>query len=547
MGTVSPSFGEVFGVFHGFAINGMMSAELPQVYRSFAKNFAFATGLVPWKAMQEGIDNFRNRTGGNLTADSVGTLERTTLVFPDGSTSSANSSSILKRALEGFVTVSIRDISTSVNSTTSSGSSSNSMESDIKVAVEGIRAYVNMLSIPQANTFLTVLEVVAIVIGVIIVSILLVKVILEAWALFGSFPKSLVEFRKHYWGSIARAVTSLVLLLYGVWVLYCVYQFTNGDSWAAQVLAGVTLALFTGILAFFTWKIWNVAKKLKNAEGDATALYEDNQYWRKYSLFYESYKKSYWWAFIPAIVYLFAKGTVTAATDGHAMVQTIASLVVEALFLILLVWNRPYERKASNVVNITIQVVRLISVILILVFVEELGLSQTTQTVAGVVLIAVQSALAVVLALLIFWNAILSLCKRNPHQKKLAEMEKNQRDTLTPLDARNSLLKVTSQEANSLQFATDTSHERKGSVNGSVRRVSSQEYMEGQPERADSFLQPQLQLQSRPVTPRSPFGGDQSRDRLISNAAPIDREPTIPNLIGYQPGGYGGGYQPYRG
>ena len=111
-----------------------------------------------------------------------------------------------------------------------------------------------------------------------------------------------------------------------------------------------------------------------------------------------------------------------AATDGHGMVQSIASLVVEGLFLILLIWSRPYERKSGNIINIAIQIVRVLSVVLILVFVEEFGIAQTTKTVAGIVLIAVQSALAAVLAILILWNTIISLCKQNPHQKKRKEM-----------------------------------------------------------------------------------------------------------------------------
>ncbi|KAI0543051.1 hypothetical protein GGR58DRAFT_7106 [Xylaria digitata] len=435
VGTVSPSFGEVFGVFHGFALNGMMSVQYPQVYRSFSKNFAFSTGLIPWKAMQIGIDNFRARTGGNLTRDSVELLEKTTLVFPDGSTSSANGT-LFKRAFKDFASLALREIDTQVNSTVTGGDDASPTESSIRTAVSGIQGFVNTLAVPESNTFMTVLEIVAIVIGAIIVSILLVKVILEAWAVFGRFPKSLAGFRKHYWGSIARAVTSLILLLYGVWVLYCIFQFTNGDSWAAQVLAGVTLALFTGILVFFSWKIWSTARKLKDAEGDTSSLYEDKLYWRKYSLFYESYKKGYWWVFMPVIIYLFAKGTVLAVLDGHGMAQSIASLVVEGLFLILLLWSRPYERRSGNVINIAIQVVRVLSVVLILVFVEEFGIAQTTQTVAGVVLIAVQSALAVTLAILILWNTIISLCKQNPHQKRRKEMGKLM-ETATPQLARN--------------------------------------------------------------------------------------------------------------
>ncbi|RWA10542.1 hypothetical protein EKO27_g4571 [Xylaria grammica] len=551
VGTISPTFGEVFGVFHGFALNGMMSVQFPQVYRSFSKNFAFSTGLIPWEAMQISIDNFRAKTGGNLTRDSVELLQKTTLVFPDGSTSSANST-LFRRAFNDITSLTLRDIDTQVNSTVTGGNGANPTESSIRTAVSGIQGFVNTLSVPESNTFMTVLEIIAIVIAVIIVSILLVKVILEAWALFGRFPESLADFRKHYWGSIARAVTSLILLLYGVWVLYCVFQFTRGDSWAAQTLAAVTLALFTGILAFFSWKIWSIARKLKDVEGDTSSLYEDKLYWRKYSLFYESYKKGRWWLFMPVIIYLFVKGTVLAATDGHGMIQSIATLVVEGLFLILLLWSRPYERKSGNIINITIQVVRVLSVVLILVFVEEFGIAQTTQTVAGIALIAVQSALSVTLAILILWNAIVSLCKQNPHQKKRKEMEKMmQRDTLTPLDARNSLLmdRAKSDDAATFPFAklTTVSSSNGPTNDTSLRGSSPERYLGVSPERTSSGY---LQASSRPLTP---VGANQSRENLIINAAPIGREPTIPNLGDFgdsrpYQGRYGfGGPSSYRG
>ena len=90
----------------------------------------------------------------------------------------------------------------------------------------------------------------------------------------------------------------------------------------------------------------------------------------------------------------------------------------------LLVWNRPYERKSGNVINIFIQVVRALSVVCILVFVEELGIAQTTQTVTGVVLIAVQSVLTGLLAILIAVNAIIMCCKENPHRKRRKEAGK---------------------------------------------------------------------------------------------------------------------------
>lgn len=415
----SPNFGETVGWLQSMALNGMLSVNYPPVYRSFTKNFAFSTGLVPWDGMQHTIDSFRKSTGGNLTTENVDYLRNATLIYTDGSKEKSNS--IAKRSLAFLLHT--REITTNINGTESKSGEGNSTAAEGKAmqVVHGIQGYVETLSIPKSNTFMTVLMLFAIVIAAIAAGILLLKIILEAWALFGNFPAKLTSFRKQYWGLLGRTVTNLILLLYGVWTLYCIFQFTNGDSWAAKVLAGVTLLIFTAILAFFSFKIWQIAQKLKKAEGDASALFDDKENWRKYSLFYDVYKKGYWWLFMPVIVYMFAKGCVIAAGNGHGLTQTAGQLIVESLMLILLLWSRPFCTTAGMWINMTIQVVRVLSVICILVFVQELGISQSTKTITGVVLIGVQSVLTGVLAILIAVNGIIVCCKMNPHRRKRKE------------------------------------------------------------------------------------------------------------------------------
>ncbi|GAB1310420.1 Transient receptor potential ion channel [Madurella fahalii] len=548
MGTLSPSFTEVIGWFQGMAMNGMLSVNYPPVYRSFAKNFGFSAGLVQWTQLQMSIDSFRAATGGNLTENSVEFLRNATLVFPGGTTQTNGPASV-KRAIDQFVRLAARQIETNVNGTDNPAAPQDAT-SGIRMAVSGIQAYAEQLSIPSGNTFMTVLLIVAIVIVAIVVGVLLVKIVLEFWALFGSFPVALTGFRKHYWGSIARAITNLILLLYGVWVLYCVFQFTQGDSWAAKTLAGVTLAIFTAILAFFSWKIWRTARKLKKMEGDIGALYEDKSIWVKYSLFYESYRRNYWWIFVPTIIYMFAKGCVLAAADGHGMVQTSAQLIIEGVMLALLVWSRPFERRSGNIINITIQAVRVLSVVCILVFVEQFGIAQTTQTVTGVVLIAVQSALTGILAILIAWNAIIACCKENPHRKRRKEMEKMQRDTLTPLDARNSLLldgskpaSLSVSESLSLSktgFAAETKEIPRSTSPQRYSQTGSNPMFSARPPSGSSF---------RPLMPSTSLPGpNSSRENLVLGAAPFDdgttREPTVPDVGGggFSNGGFSGGY-----
>ncbi|KAJ5455826.1 uncharacterized protein N7458_004090 [Penicillium daleae] len=440
----SPSAGDVMGWFGSMAMNGMLSVNHPAVYKSFTKNFAWSTGLIPWSSMQNSIDAFRKATGGNTTHNSYIYLTG----LSTASASNGNSSS--KRGLD-FVyhTASLLARSMEVSESSNNSSSSNSTSSSSSGLTDcgslnfsTLKCYGEEVMIPSANIFMTVLLVFAIVVAVIVVGILLLKVILELWALYGNFPKKLSDFRDDYWGIMARTITNMILVLYSIWVLYCVYQLRNGDSWAARVLAAVTLAVFTALLAFFAWRIVYLARKYKKAEGDTTGLYENKETWRKYSLFYDSYKKDLWWLFIPVIVYALAKGCIIAGAEGHGMVQTIGQLVIECCMLGLLLWNRPYATKSSMGINMTIQIVRVLSVACVLVFVEELGLSQTTKTVTGIVLIVVQSGLTGVLAILIAINALIICIRENPHARKLREAENANKDLddLTPLDARESLL-----------------------------------------------------------------------------------------------------------
>lgn len=546
--TTSPGFTEVIGWFQSIATNGMLSVNYPSVYRGFSGNFAFSGGIIPWGDMQKSIDGFRDKTGGNLTTSSYEFLQNATLVFPDNST--AKPSGATKRAVDyltkrAFLT--LRDLSTSVNETSEEGSGDDDDPAGINHMVTGIQSYVEQYSIPDNNTFMTVLLIFAIIIGAIAVGILLLKVILEIWALFGSFPAKLTNFRKDYWGLLARTITNLILILYGVWTLYCVFQFTHGDSWAAITLAAVTLAIFTGVLAFFTFRIWQLARKYKKAEGDTQALYENKETWRKYSLFYDNYKKGYWWIFVPTIIYMFLRGCIIAGGDGHGLFQTAGQLTVEAIMLILLLWSRPYERKSGQWINVSIQVVRVLSVVCILVFVQELGVSETTKTVTGVVLIAIQSTLTALLAILIAVNAIILCCRKNPHAKRreeagklpftlvqqntqdnshltfFVEKSKQDIDNLTTLDARNSLLmdppphKSDSQEMSKFNFTGPYEPYRDQQLPRSHKATESTDHLIPY---ADDSVDHQ---RSRSLS-RDSFGRDPSPD---------PRQPTLPTMPRY--------------
>ena len=113
----------------------MYNVNYPPVYRSFAKNFAWSTGLISWGDMQRTIDTFRSKTGGNLTNMSYEYLQNATLVYTTTSTT------LQKRQLDfGF----------------DSGGLTNSTSSTVKSShfVTGIEAFVEALLIPSAKYIL---------------------------------------------------------------------------------------------------------------------------------------------------------------------------------------------------------------------------------------------------------------------------------------------------------------------------------------------------------------------------------------------------------
>jgi uncharacterized membrane protein len=141
---------------------------------------------------------------------------------------------------------------------------------------------------------------------------------------------------------------------------------------------------------------------------------------------------------MPAIIYMFVKGCVLAAGDGYGLVQTVGQLIIESLMLILLLWSRPYILESGNWINITIQVVRVLSVACTLVFVEQFGVAQTPKTIVGLILIGFQSFLTCILAILIAANLLIVYCKENPHRnhrrRKEAERMYGDLDNSTPFE-----------------------------------------------------------------------------------------------------------------
>ncbi|KAG5360136.1 putative membrane protein [Yarrowia sp. B02] len=434
----APGFVELFNSVQGIATAGMMSVNYPSVYSSFSQNVGWSVGIISWDGLQHQIDEFRNSTGGNLRKSSLTQLKQATLIRQNQTNgamyggSLMSNETITRRMVQLFAREDTNGTDTNGTATFSMGMgggghtpTTNGEPQKTGVSlVQGLKAYVEELSIPSTNTFMTVLVWFCIIMAAAITLIMGVKLALEVYCRwYKPLGKNLENFRRRYWIHLGSTIVRVVLVLYGLGVLYCCFQFKQNDSWAATVLAAITLALMTLLLLALTARIFFLAMYASREKGGLEYLFSHKPWIRKYGLFYDQFQVKYWWCFVVFIVASFGRNAFLALGYGHGMVQVVGQLVIDCLVFIFVCWLKPFNTKMGNWINIAIAVIRIISMVLILTFTVELNLTKISTTGTGLALIVVQAILFCSLTLLIFANFVYGfIITRKLKKKKKLEM-----------------------------------------------------------------------------------------------------------------------------
>lgn len=409
-----PGFTEFLCVLQGISTSGMYTLAYPTAYRSFTQNVAWSMGIISWGGLQRSIDNFRKHTGGNMTENSYARLKETTLVFRNAQ--NANSSNIeipsmpddtnrTTAVLAKALRQGVKRAPEALLQPAMEGESGDVKKKYVTI-VTGIRAYVEKLAVPNTNTFMTLLIWWAVVVASCIAAILACKLLLELLSMRGWNRKNKFGgFRQRYWSFMATTLLRLTCIFYGVWVLYCFYQFKLSDSWGAQLLAGILFSVMTLVLVCFSVRVWVLARRAMRETGGLELLFEHEPWLRKYGLFYDQFKISYWWMFVPCLLASFGRSAFIALGSGNGIVQVVGQLAIDIALAGLFIWTMPFNTRMGNIINLAIQIVRVISLALLLCFAVQFKLRGITATGIGLALIVVQSLMTVLLIVLILMNA----------------------------------------------------------------------------------------------------------------------------------------------
>jgi len=151
-----------------------------------------------------------------------------------------------------------------------------------------------------------------------------------------------------------------------------------------------------------------------DAHNPAYILYSDPTALNKWGFLYVQFKASAYYFIVPFLIYILLKGMFIGLSQGSAVAQSIALVLIEACFLVGISVLRPYMDKKTNGFNIAIAAVNFLSAIFILVFSNVFNQPGIVTGVMGVIFFIYNAAFALVLLLMVLVSSGFALFTKNP-------------------------------------------------------------------------------------------------------------------------------------
>lgn len=168
-------------------------------------------------------------------------------------------------------------------------------------------------------------------------------------------------------------------------------------------------------LGWAALKVIRLAKRSVNMhKNPAYMLYSDPTCLNKWGFLYVQYRATAYYFIIPVLAYILIKGVFIAFAQSAPVVQAVALVIIEAIFLIGVSVLRPWMDKKTNVFNISIAAINFINVIFLLMFTAVFGQPGIVTGVMGVVFFIYNAVFALILLILVLIASIYAITSKNP-------------------------------------------------------------------------------------------------------------------------------------
>jgi hypothetical protein len=280
------------------------------------------------------------------------------------------------------------------------------------VTTTGIHTYVENQGVPYTNAFLTALIWWSLVMAAIL-AVSSVCIIL-------TFIYQQVRQTQHKYGLFSplfAIVYPFFLLTYAACVLWTMYQFMIGDSWASILLAGIVIGFFTIVIAvgLIHTLIFSIIRRPTNPlltptlrQADQGGLGAKQLPHYAGTLHYPYRERCIWW-FLVVVLGTFGRGAFLGLGQNNAMVQIVGILAIETVVLFGLVAFRPFRYVLTTCCCIFYQIIQIVVLALFITFTNEVALSDQSSTRYAIALVTLQSVSCIFVLLCLLSSVIVRL------------------------------------------------------------------------------------------------------------------------------------------
>ncbi|KAJ6164268.1 TRP-like family [Penicillium chermesinum] len=370
----------LLGFMQAQAIAGMSAVEFPPMAQNWTQLFQWTLGIICNSALQTVATWFQRATGGT----------------PSTLIALANQESVYmaKRS----------------TATTSGGT---------EQTVRGIERVGFGAGIEASNMFMTGYLFFYFVAVIIIIVILLFRFALPPIAnkiknaQLDRAAGATSEWQTFMRGSLYR----LVALGFPQICVLSMWELISRDSVAEIILAISMWLIFTGILAFATFRVFQRAQAAKALnEHPAYTLYSDLTTLTKWGFLYVNYRATAYFFIVPVLAYTIIKGMVTAFAQSAWVAQSIILLVLELAMMVATIVLRPYLDRTSNAFAITAAVLNFLNSIFMLVFSNVFNQPPMMTGIMGVLWFVFNAIFTLALLIWLFISFYWALTLKDPEE-----------------------------------------------------------------------------------------------------------------------------------
>lgn len=409
---IASNAASLFIYFQTLAIHAMMGvAKVPPIAAAWAQNFMWTLGIIRAGFMQQMLYWYIQATGGSVT--SILTNQSVISISVQ-----RKFSHILHSLFKRAVSVASGSTIDVLDQTSLYTTNEDDVGSKILV-LRGIQRVAYLAGIEISNIFMTSIIFFLFVGFVLIVFVTLFKGAVEVLVRSGALnPGKLSAFRSHWVSIIKGLLYRLMNITFSQISLMCIFEFTRHDSAGCVVFAVVIGLVVWVLMCYSAIRILLTGRRsIHQHSNPAYLLFGDAKFLSKYGFLYTQYKagKFYWTPI--SMVYLFVRALLIAVLQDHGKICACMIFAIEFLYMLALIWKRPFMDKRTNLFNIFIAIVNFINSIFFMFYSNVFNQPSVVSSVAAIVYFVLNAVVALITLIMTIVTCTLALVHRNPDSR----------------------------------------------------------------------------------------------------------------------------------